>query len=50
MLKGIEPDSCFYIQHEAMVRGKAHLDLTLDPPPDLALEIDITHRSHTEIY
>jgi Uma2 family endonuclease len=50
MLKGIEPDSCFYIQHEAMVRGKNRLDLTQDPPPDLALEIDITHRSHPEIY
>lgn len=50
MLKGIEPDSCFYIQHEAAVRGKNRLDLTIDPPPDLALEIDITNRSHPEIY
>ncbi len=50
MLKGIEPDSCFYIQNEAVVRGKNRLDLTVDPPPDLALEIDITNRSHPEIY
>jgi Uma2 family endonuclease len=50
MFKGIEPDSCFYIQHEAVVRGKNRLDLTVDPPPDLALEIDITNRSHPEIY
>ncbi|MDJ0690267.1 MAG: Uma2 family endonuclease [Xenococcaceae cyanobacterium MO_188.B32] len=50
MFKGIEPDSCFYIQHEAAVRGKNRLDLTIDPPPDLALEIDITNRSHPEIY
>jgi Uma2 family endonuclease len=50
MLKGIEPDSCFYIQNEAVVRGKNKLDLTIDPPPDLALEIDITNRSHPEIY
>lgn len=50
MFKGIEPDSCFYIQHEAAVRGKNRLDLTVDPPPDLALEIDITNRSHPEIY
>ena len=50
MFKGIEPDSCFYIQNEAAVRGKDRLDLTVDPPPDLALEIDITNRSHPEIY
>ncbi|GAB4530406.1 MAG: Uma2 family endonuclease [Pleurocapsa sp.] len=50
MLKGIEPDSCFYIQNEAAVRGKNRLDLTVDPPPDLALEIDITNRTHPEIY
>ena len=50
MFKGIEPDSCFYIQHEAAVRGKNRLDLTIDPPPDLALEVDITNRSHPEIY
>ncbi len=50
MLKGIEPDSCFYIQNEAAVRGKNRLDLTVDPPPDLALEIDITNRGHPEIY
>ena len=50
MLKGIEPDNCFYIQNEAAVRGKEKLDLSIDPPPDLALEIDITSRSHPSIY
>lgn len=50
MFKGIEPDSCFYIQNEPAVRGKYRLDLTVDPPPDLALEIDITNRSHPDIY
>jgi Uma2 family endonuclease len=50
MFKGIEPDSCFYIEREMTVRGKDRLDLTIDPPPDLALEIDITNRSHPEIY
>lgn len=49
-LKGIEPDQCFYIQHEAIVRGKTRIDLTRDPPPDLALEIDITSRTHLSIY
>ena len=48
--KGIEPDSCFYIRNEAAVRGKNRLDLTVDPPPDIALEIDITNRTHPGIY
>jgi Uma2 family endonuclease len=50
MNKGIEPDNCFYIQNEAAVRGKNRLDLTVDPPPDLALEIDVTSRTHPSIY
>ncbi len=47
---GIEPDNCFYIQNEAAIRGKERLDLTVDPPPDLALEIDVTSRTHPHIY
>jgi len=50
MIKGIEPDNCFYIQNEAAVRGKERIDLTIDPPPDLALEIDVTSRTHPSIY
>lgn len=50
MLKGIEPDQCFYIQNEPAIRGKKRLDLTIDPPSDLALEIDITSRTHPSIY
>ncbi|MBF2073377.1 MAG: Uma2 family endonuclease [Synechococcales cyanobacterium C42_A2020_086] len=50
MLKGIEPDQCFYIQNEPAIRGKKRLDLTVDPPLDLALEIDIPSRTHPEIY
>ncbi len=50
MLKGIEPDQCFYIQNEPAIRGKSRLDLRIDPPPDLALEIDITSRTHPETY
>lgn len=40
--KGSEPDSCYYIQNEPLVRGKT-VDLKQDPPPDLILEVDITH-------
>lgn len=50
MLKGIEPDQCFYIQNEAAIRGKKRLDLAVDPPPDLALEVDITSRTHPATY
>lgn len=42
---GLEPDNCFYFQNEARIRGKLTFDLTQDPPPDLALEIDLTSRS-----
>lgn len=48
--KGIEPDNCFYIQNEALIRNKNRLDLTIDPLPDLALEIDLTSRTHPHIY
>ncbi len=43
--RGFEPDSCFYIEHEAAVRGKARINLSHDPPPDLVIEIDITSGS-----
>jgi len=45
--RGLEADSCFYIKNVKAILGKAHLDLRIDPPPDLAIEIDIT-RSHLD--
>lgn len=48
--QAVEPDECFYIQHEAQVRAKDRLDLDTDPPPDLALEIDISSRTHFRNY
>ena len=42
---GLEPDNCFYFQNAARIRGKLAFDLTQDPSPDLALEIDITSKS-----
>ncbi|VXD18522.1 Uma2 family endonuclease [Planktothrix paucivesiculata] len=44
-LAGIEPDNCFYFQNEAKIRGRLQFNLNQDPPPDLALEIDMTHKS-----
>lgn len=43
--RGFEPDGCFYIEHERRIRGKRRIDLTVDPPPDLVIEIDITSPS-----
>jgi Uma2 family endonuclease len=42
-LKGLEADECYYIQNEAKVRSRDDLDLRRDPPPDLALEVGVTH-------
>jgi Uma2 family endonuclease len=42
--RAIEPDACFYIQHELAVRGKK-INLQTDPPPDLAIESDYTNSS-----
>jgi Uma2 family endonuclease len=50
MSAGIEPDQCFYIENEPLIRGKRRLDLNFDPPPDLALEIDVTSRTHPSTY
>lgn len=43
--RGLEPDECYYIQHERQVREKLSIDLSCDPPPDLAIEIDYTPRA-----
>ena len=43
--KGFEPDSCFYIQHADAVSGREEIDLKVDPPPDLTIEVDITRDS-----
>ena len=41
--RGLEPDSCYWIQSEPAIRGKLELDFTVDPPPDLAIEVEISH-------
>lgn len=43
--KGLESDECYWIQNEPRVRGRADLDLAKDPPPDLAIEVDVHTRS-----
>ncbi len=43
--KGCEPDTAFYIQSEMQIRGLDEIDLSKNPPPDLAIEIDVTSPS-----
>lgn len=50
MNSGIEPDQCFYIQNQAQMRGKRRIDLTIDPPPDLAIEVDVTSKTQIDAY
>jgi Uma2 family endonuclease len=42
--QGVEPDSCYYIQTADQIKTRT-LDLMTDPPPDLAIEVDITSSS-----
>ncbi len=49
-IAGIEPDDCFYIQNYRSAIGKDRLDLAIDPPPDLAIESDVTSKTETEAY
>ena len=40
--RGAEPDNAYYIQNQPLVAGRT-VDLATDPPPDLVVEVDITH-------
>ncbi len=40
--KGCEPDCAYYIQNFELVKGR-DVDFSQDPPPDLVVEVDITH-------
>ncbi|HBQ98280.1 MULTISPECIES: Uma2 family endonuclease [unclassified Roseofilum] len=40
--RGAEPDNAYYIQNQPQVAGR-RVDLQKDPPPDLVVEVDITH-------
>lgn len=50
MVQGIEPDDCFYIQNHAQMIGKDRVDLAVDPPPDLAIEVDVTSKTQLTAY
>jgi Uma2 family endonuclease len=40
--RGLEPDECWYIAHESSVRQTRQIDLNVDPPPDLVVEIEVS--------
>jgi Uma2 family endonuclease len=42
---GLEPDSCYYIENSGHIRGKRTILPGVDPPPDLAIEADVTSSS-----
>jgi len=50
--RGLEPDRCFYTKNSAAIRGKRKIDLRKDPPPDLAIEIEVSRRllDRIEVY
>src|SRR5438132_3493026 len=39
--KGLEPDACFYVQTADALGKRIQLDFEVDPPPDIAVEIDV---------
>jgi Uma2 family endonuclease len=43
--RGLEADNCYWIASAPRLRGKRRLNLRVDPPPDLAVEMDLTHSS-----
>ncbi len=40
--RGVEPDECYYVASEPQVRGRDQMDLHCDPPPDLAIEVELS--------
>jgi Uma2 family endonuclease len=50
--RGLEPDQCYYLANSPRVIGKKTIDLAIDPPPDLAIEVEISRSSldHMGIY
>ena len=43
--RGFEADESYYIQHANELRGVREIDLSIHPPPDLVIEIDMTNSS-----
>jgi len=50
LVKGIERDQCFYVEYATQMIGQDRIDLTVDPPPDLAIEVDVTSKTRLDAY
>jgi Uma2 family endonuclease len=40
--KGLEPDECYWVATEHAMRGRTDIDFEVDPPPDIAVEVEIS--------
>lgn len=49
MYKGNEPDACFYVQNAYRIGNRLQLDFATDPPPDIAIEVDVHHDSRNKL-
>ncbi|MEO0987534.1 MAG: Uma2 family endonuclease [Cyanobacteria bacterium J06639_14] len=47
---GIEPDHCFWLRNWQAVNSKRRIDLAIDPPPDIAIEVDVTNFTNIADY
>jgi Uma2 family endonuclease len=47
--RGVEADCCFYLASADRIEGKITLDLAVDPPPDIAVEIDMSSDSDAKL-
>ena len=50
VIAGVEPDTCFYIQNADRVKGCINMNLSIYPPPDLAIEADVTSKTTLNAY
>jgi len=49
-IAGVEPDTCFYVQNAELVRDCTNMNLAIYPPPDLAIESDVTSKTALNAY
>ncbi|MEM8604738.1 MAG: Uma2 family endonuclease [Cyanobacteria bacterium P01_H01_bin.121] len=47
---GLEPDHCYWVRDWEVISGKTQIDLTVDPIPDIAVEVDISSYSDPSDY
>lgn len=50
-MAGVEPDTCLYVANAALVRDcQERIDVDIYPPPDLAIESDVTSKTLLSAY